>query len=1414
MEEELTQLRDLVAQLQAENRRMRQERGSEQPGTSAAATGSSTNGHSAVSAPATERLIYIPRERKCPWFNGKTGIGIAEWVEEVQACLRVRHLSPADQALFIYDHLEGEPREEIKYRLPEEKDDPEKILTILQELYGCTKSYVSLQEEFFSRRQQEGETLQEFSHALMCLMDRVAKQSPHVLLNKDVLLRDQFVENVLDCFLRRELKQYVRSHPTATLMDVRREAILWEREGIPGGGRGRSYSVPSVAGFQHTVQEVPFSSNQAGTAPYHPELHELKEILKDQQKQLNQLTRSLAALNSVPKIYTASRNRTAICRRCQKVGHSARECTGEPTVKHAQPAGTVAQSSLNDTTCSSNQASFYPPEASSQGSGGGSEAVVSNPESLVSACPYMKVLMGGVWVPCLVDTGSMVSTITESFFREHFESCGLDRLRSCNWLKLSAANGLAIPYIGYFELDVHLCGKEITRRGVLVVRDPPQGTMSAPGVLGMNVIRECYHELFAQHGSSFFNCPPVVQAPILIQQALQQCHQIQAKAPSERSSRVKVKGGRVCRVPGGTMKIVAATRSQHLPGEALFEPLSCGLPAGLLASPALLCVNRGTVYIPVVNVGVQDVVLSPHTTIGTLSYAHLVSSPQGLQEEGMAATVSSQTVVSSVQDKIAAIDLSTLTAQEQGHVRSLLYKYSGVFSDHDGDIGCTNLISHDIPLVEDTPVRQRYRRIPPSEYEAVKAHIRQLLEAQVIRESSSPFASPIVLVRKKDGSLRLCVDYRALNSKTRKDAFPLPRIDESLDALSGARWFSTLDLAAGYNQVPVTEKDKMKTAFCTPFGLFEWNRMPFGLCNAPSTFQRLMERIFGDQHCQSLLLYLDDVIVFSSTVEEHVSRLDVVLGRLQQEGLKAKLEKCSFFQSEVSYLGHVVSRDGVSTDPNKIEAVSKWPRPNHVSELHSFLGFASYYRRFVEGFAKLAAPLHRLVAELTGTKSRKPAIQVLSAAWTDECEKSFEGLKRRLVSAPVLAYANFSLPFILEVDASYQGLGAVLSQEQAGKIRPIAYASRGLRPTERNMDNYSSMKLEFLALKWAMTEKFRDYLLGQKCTVYTDNNPLSHLSTAKLGATEQRWAAQLAAFDFTIKYRPGRSNKNADALSRQHPAEVTSVNELGIVSGTALPAPLQQVFGVKPLTEAVQATISVFPGHAPSDLRVLQEADPIIQEFLTFWIRRRGPDATERGQTSREVLGLVRQWRRPFQPTINGHRQWQRCWIQEPVAGSTHDWVVEHQTRLRHAFEHANKRLGAAANWRKMRHDQHVRDAPLQEGAADEASSQEQKDGGEPANVERGAQIHLTSFNIRRRMRRVGGMKIITDVVGDPAEWYEKNDTCYEEGNSRSQSHFAPLPFAWHKVHKMSPSHTKQNPKDLNDNGNDDKNSGSLHVFS
>ncbi|KAL7870478.1 hypothetical protein SRHO_G00079750 [Serrasalmus rhombeus] len=819
----------------------------------------------------------------------------------------------------------------------------------------------------------------------------------------------------------------------------------------------------------------------------------------------------------------------------------------------------------------------------------------------------------------------MVSTITESFFSKHFEPWGPERLQSCQWLKLRAANGLDIPYIGYVELNVELCGKLVPDCGVLVVKDPLGGVgLQAPGVLGMNVLSKCYQELFVQHGSSLFDLPAVSHAHSSVVKALQFCCQFDRQSAVRRP--VKVRGGQVYRIPGGTMRLVPATCSEQLFCEpVLFEPPDTGLPAGLLASPALVTVIRGTGYIPVVNVGVNDVLLYPRTNLGILSSVCVVNLPPEVQEVSpVTATVASHDVTLSPCNQVATLDLSSLSDGEQDQVRALLQKYHDVFSSHEGDLGCVNFISHQIPLLDDVPVRQRHRRIPPTEYEVVKSHINQLLEAQVIRESSSPYASPIVLVKKKDGSLRMCVDYRQLNAKTRKDAFPLPRIEESLDALSGARWFSTLDLASGYNQVPVAEEDRAKTAFCTPFGLFEWNRMPFGLCNAPGTFQRLMERLFGDQQCQSLLLYLDDIVIFSSTVTQHLERLDLVLGRLQHEGLKAKLEKCFFFQREVSYLGHVISDQGVATDPSKIQAVAGWRTPSTVSELRSFLGFSSYYRRFVEGFAKLAAPLHKLVAEMVGAKAGKRSEHRFSSHWSDQCQSSFDELKRRLTTAPVLAYADFKLPFILEVDASHSGLGAVLSQEQGGKVRPIAYASRGLRPTERNMSNYSSMKLEFLALKWAMTEKFREYLLGHHCVVYTDNNPLSHLSSAKLGALEQRWAAQLASFDFEIKYRAGRHNRNADALSRQHPSEPSGTADLA--PGTAIPTLLRRALAAEPLVGVTQAAMIALPGHTLSEVCVMQRTDPVIGEVLKYWDQKVRPNSIQRQPMSKSTLALLRQW--------------------------------------------------------------------------------------------------------------------------------------------------------------------------------------------
>lgn len=855
---------------------------------------------------------------------------------------------------------------------------------------------------------------------------------------------------------------------------------------------------------------------------------------------------------------------------------------------------------------------------------------------LVGMCPSITVTMGGVQVKCLLDTGSMVSTISDTYFFQHFSQVP----HACQWLQLKAANGLDIPYIGYVELDVQVLDRVIPKRGILVVRgsQTSTSTTSVPGVLGMNIIRECYTELFGHYGPDLFALPQVTQAPDVLQQALQLCHQTQ---PERTGCLARVRGRYAMSVPAESVRFIAVTCSQQvfsLANTALFEPSSgcTSLPSGLVLYPAVVKVCRGTAYVPIVNVNRTAVKLRPRCPLGMLHQAQIVSLPAGISEvyteshDLEVARVNSHVgQVDPMYEIIKSVDLQALSALDQLKVRDLLSKYASVFSAHEGDLGCTNLIMHEIPLVDDVPVRQRYRRIPPSDYDTVKAHINQLLEAQVIRESCSPYASPIVLVKKKDGSLRMCVDYRQLNSKTRRDAFPLPRIEESLDALSGAKWFSTLDLASGYNQVPVAEKDKGKTAFCTPFGLFEFNRMPFGLCNAPSTFQRLMERLFGAQHFQSLLLYLDDVIVFSSTVDQHLVRLESVLSRLQKEGLKVKLEKCCFFQTEVKYLGHVITEEGVSTDPEKVAAVSTWGHPTTVSELRSFLGFASYYRRFVEGFSKLAAPLHHLVATLTGKHHRASARHPIGTAWTKECEESFNNLKVSLTTAPVLAYADFSLPFILEIDASHSGLGAVLSQDQDGRVRPVAYASRALSPSERNMSNYSSMKLEFLALKWAMTEKFREYLLGHKCVVWTDNNPLSYLNTSKLGATEQRWAAQLSDFDFTIRYRSGRTNVNADSLSRQpHSVDISSGLD-PLLPGTPLPESLQLHPDLIP-TLVTQLAISVLPSHDINHLITLQQQDPVIGPFLNFWHQKRSPDRLERKRLSRSVQELVRQWDRLF----------------------------------------------------------------------------------------------------------------------------------------------------------------------------------------
>ena len=453
-------------------------------------------------------------------------------------------------------------------------------------------------------------------------------------------------------------------------------------------------------------------------------------------------------------------------------------------------------------------------------------------------------------------------------------------------------------------------------------------------------------------------------------------------------------------------------------------------------------------------------------------------------------------------------------------LKSLILEWDDVFAVEANERGEVKELRHEVNTGDAAPVKQLPRRVPFALRKELSKLVSDMLENGVIEESSSPWASPIVLVRKKDGSLRFCVDYRKLNGVTRKDVFPLPRIDDLLDQLAGKKIFSTLDAKSGYWQIRMSEESKAKTAFATMSGLYEFKVMPFGLCNAPATFQRLMQKVLsglgsGDPFCE---VFIDDIIVFSDTIEEHLEHLRMLFARLRRIGLKLHPGKCTFARREVLYLGHVISAEGIGPNPEKVEAVKRFPVPTSVKGVRQFLGLASYYRRFIPGFARVAAPLHALTR------------QDVPFCWSLACQHAFQRLKDELVNPPVLAYPNFERSFVLHTDASKDGLGAVLEQEQDdGRLHPVAYASRSLNKHEKN---YGITDMEALGVVWA-SKHFRAYLFGHPCVVYTDHSPLKVMLNAPHPSGKlARWGQVLAELDLDIRYKPGRRNANAEALSR------------------------------------------------------------------------------------------------------------------------------------------------------------------------------------------------------------------------------------------------------------------------------------------
>lgn len=631
--------------------------------------------------------------------------------------------------------------------------------------------------------------------------------------------------------------------------------------------------------------------------------------------------------------------------------------------------------------------------------------------------------------------------------------------------------------------------------------------------------------------------------------------------------------------------VLSVTSDSIVDGDALIVPAGNFIPKGLMIPACLVRFSSASALLAAVNTTTEPILLPQGATVASVSRddPEIVLPVSSLSSD-------QQSHASKPSPSLFASTISPdLTSDQKEALLKLLTKHQGSFDCFSSVLGQTSAATHRIETDNSCIIRRRPYRVSRSERKIIQENVDDMLKRDIIRPSSSSWSSPVVLVRKKDGSVRFCVDYRALNKITRKDVYPMPRIDDALDTLQGAQFFSSLDLRSGYWQIPMDEADKEKTAFATPDGLFEFNVMPFGLCNAPATFERMIDNVLRGLKWKTCLCYLDDIVIFSSTFDEHLHRLDVVLTSLANAGLQINTKKCHFASKSIKVLGHVVSSDGIRPDPDKIKAVVNFPRPVRQKDLRSFLGLASYFRRFIRNFAQIASPLNKLLASAT------------PFTWSGDCEEAFQTLKDALTSGPVLCHFDHGAPTVLHTDASGHGIGAVLLQRNSSSVEQVvAYASRTLTPAEQN---YTITEKECLAVVWSV-QKFRPYLYGRHFSVVTDHHALCWLSSLKnLSGRLGRWILRLQEYDFTVTYKSGKKHTDADALSRcplspQSDDQHSSVNSL-----------------ILPIAPADYGTYNL-----PDNLISLQRADTYCRDL----INRLGGLAQPSNSRSRRQLDKFR----------------------------------------------------------------------------------------------------------------------------------------------------------------------------------------------
>lgn len=571
---------------------------------------------------------------------------------------------------------------------------------------------------------------------------------------------------------------------------------------------------------------------------------------------------------------------------------------------------------------------------------------------------------------------------------------------------------------------------------------------------------------------------------------------------------------------------------RKLNSDVLFAPKKTINSSKQLAFGAsILKMKDGLTHTYVLNLGSSPVQLCENLTVGSCSKhddEHIICDLDAIESQKkdnprFQATLAQLENPVQIENEFQQLQKyfkfgDNLSSEEKAKILALLRKYTSSFSSPNNQkLGRVPVVEHEIDVGDSKPIKQRAYRVSFKERQVINDQVDELLRKDIIEHSQSPWSSPVVLVKKPNGGIRFCVDYRKLNVVTKRDNYPLPRIDDALDRLSGASYFTTLDCDQAYYQIPMNPSSKDKTAFITPDGLFQFKVLPFGLANSPAVFQRLIDSVLGRLKWTIALVYMDDLIAFSKNFDEHLDHIDTILAAVSKAGLILQATKCSFGFSKLKYLGHIISKNGVEVDPEKVRAVKDFPLPKKVKNVQSFVALCSYYRRFIPQFSHIAKPLHDL------TKKDVPF------NWTDIHQAAFDGLKELMCSTPILGYPDEFSPTEIHCDGSSLGLGCTIVQKQEGIERVIAYASRSLR---RHEVNYSATDLECLAVLFSI-QKFRPYLYGRHFKIITDHSALCNLINFKdPHGRAARWSMALQPYDFEVVHRAGKKHADADAFSR------------------------------------------------------------------------------------------------------------------------------------------------------------------------------------------------------------------------------------------------------------------------------------------